>query len=149
MGNLFSMGTSIFKLRRTGLVRVFALHWFAAAGLLVLSAGTINCKSTQTIGGGVAKAQVIKDRTAKAWAILKDSNLTAKEKSEIKTYFDENDKGADALGASADHNQEIAEKVKVENVDLKKDSTTLHWIYGIAIIAGVLGLSIFVARKIP
>lgn len=139
MGNLFFMGASFFKLRCAGLARVLPIHNLAFVGLLVLSSGTINCKSTQTIGGGKAKAEVIKNNTAKILQILNDPNFTEKEKiSAVKKVTVEIDKGADDLGESSDANQSIAETAKTENAELQKDSTTLHWIYGIAIGAAVL-----------
>lgn len=138
MGNLF-MGASFFKFGLAGLVRTLSARYLAIVGLLVLSAGSINCKSTQTIGGGKAKAEVIKSNTAKIMQILNDPNFTEKEKiSAVKKVTVEIDKGADDLGESSDTNQNIAETAKTENAELQKDSTTLHWIYGIAIGAAVL-----------
>ena len=98
----------------------------------------VRCKSTQTIGGGQAKAQVIKDRTAKVWETIMRSSLTPVEKAAIKKELDANDADTEDLGKDSDKNQQVAETVKTENVKLQKDSTTLHWIYGIIIGAAVL-----------
>lgn len=112
-------------------LRVSVLRrWGYRLWLVVLLAGTVGaCKSTQ--GAGVIKAERIKDRTATAWAILKDSNLTEKEKATVKKVFEEIDSQAEDLGKDRDK-----EAVKAEaNASA---ASKWRWFVGILIAVSVL-----------